>query len=478
MAKSIDKNLIIKLILALVLVFCAMAIIFVCTPKDIALADYEVVINITNSNLEADYNLYERLLFVDTEIQFADLDPLTSTYDYAFYIKKSSDADYPAEPTLIESVVGNNSFYFGDGLEYGTYNLKIIVTAAKDATTYQGNKVVTFNVTKAVLPAEATTFEVEKIVYGEPLSAAHDLGNSYGVFSYDPAIDLTEVKTPGTYTFTGTFTPSSDNYQVAYNVEKTIEVTKRTIKVLIDNKYSYIGEPLKELTYHVYTDTILPGEEDAYTLSFALDREVTEAGEYYIIGTLVSDLYQPLFVNTDHPEGTMSVTGIYKIYSKVYDVVCIDDIITDLRILRNTGFGLDVEIVLVKTEGRFEHPSLKEIGEYKLIHYYQGQATIPEQNYVVELTLPKYAGKEVVVKFRNGEQVITQTYIPDANGVISFQMDTSGEFALFAEELPSPPSGPDKYISEVLPYDIIMWISFVIVVGVFLIIFRKKKTNL
>lgn len=481
MAKRIDKNLIIKLIMALMLVFCAIAIIFICSPtKGIALADDEVVINITESNLEANYCIGDNLMYVDMEIQFAYFTPATSHYDYAYYIKKNSDADYPTNPTLAESTFGINSFYFGDNLDYGTYNLKIIVTGVKEDISYQGTKVVTFDVTKAVLPISARTFAVERIVYGEPLSATHDLGNAYGYFTYDPSIDLTEVKTPGTYTLTGTVTPYSDNYQIAHNVEKVVEVTKRPIRVLIDNKYGYLGEPLQEFTYHVDTSTVLPGEEDAYSLSFALDREVTEAAEYYIVGTMVSELYQPLFVNTDHPEGTISVPGIYKIYSKTYDVECIDDIVTKLRILRNVGFGLDVEIVLVKTEGRFEYPSqtFKEIGEYKLIHYYKGQATIPEQDYVVELTLPKYAGKEVVVQFRNGEKIITQTFIPDPNGIISFQMDTSGEFALFAEDLPLPPPGPNKYISEILPYDIIVWVSFVIVVGVFLIIFRKKKSNL
>ena len=484
MAKNTNKNLILRLAMAFILVMCVLAIILVCSStRDVAYAgENDVVINIIQSNLEAEYCVGENLMSVKMEIQFGGFTPAISHYDYDYYIKKQSDESYPTYPNLSESTFGENTFYFGDNLNVGTYNLKIIVTGVKDSQSYQGEKVVTFNVTKATLPISARTFQTEKLVYGQPISDAHDLANSYGYFTYNADVDLTQIKTPGTYTFQGYVTPFSANYQVANNVIKTIEITKRPIRVLIDNKYGYVDEPLQEFTYHVDTSTVLPGEENSYSLSFALDREVDGAGEYYIVGSMTSDLYKGLYVNTDNPDGTISVPGIYKIYSKTYEVTCIDDVITRLRILRDIGFGLDVEIVLSTTTGRFQYESdtFKSIGEYRLIHLYKGQATVPEQDYVVELTLPKYIGREVVVQYRDGDNVITQTYIPDLNGIISFRMDTTGEFALFAEDLPPTPEPPtpDKYFTEILPYDVIVWIGAALLICICLVTFRKKNNNL
>jgi len=482
MAWNINKNLIFRLAIAFILIMCAIAIIFSCSDAhNIAYAgEFDVVINITDSNLNAEYTIGENKLFVDLEIEFHEFTPATSHYDYYFYIKEEG-GEYPTNPTYSDSIFGIRSYYFGDAMDLGNYTLKIVVVGVYADESYQGVREVNFSVSKATLPIEATTFERERIVYGEPISAAHDLSNSYGTFTYNSDVDTSVVKTPGVYQFYGTFTPFSDNYRVANNVCKEIEVTKRPIRVLIDNKFGYVDEQLQAFTYHVDTSTVLPGEENAYSLSFALDREVDGAGEYYIVGTMTSDLYQALYVNTDNPEGNISVPGIYRIYSKTYVVTCIDDLITRFRILRDIGFGLDVEIVLTTTQGRFNYESdtYKSIGEYKLIHYYKGQATVPEQDYIVELTLPKYIGRNVVVQYRNGDNVITQVCIPDPNGIISFKMDTSGEFAMFAEEIPTPePSAPDKYFTEILPYDVIVWIGAAMLICICLVTFRKKNNNL
>ena len=481
-ARNISKNLIFRFVMAFILIMCVVAIIFICSnaPNIAYAGEFDVDINITDSNLDAEYHIGENQLFVDLEIQFHSFDPQSSYYYYYFYIRKQGES-YPTEPTFSDYTFGVRKYSFGDAFEIGDYNLKIKVVGIYADESYQNEREIDFSIGKCNLPVEATTFATERISYGEPLSTAHDLSNDYGYFTYNSDVDLTQIKTPGVYQFYGTVTPYSENYRVANSVCKEIEVTKRQIRVLIDNKFGYLGDPLQAFTYHVDTSSVLPGEENAYSLSFALDREVDGAGEYYIVGTMTSDLYQALYVNTDNPEGNISVPGIYKIYTKIYDVNTIDDLITRFRILRDVGFGLDVEIVLIKTQGRFEYESetYKSIGEYKLLHYYKGQITIPEQDYVVELTLPKYIGRNVVVQYRNGDKVITQVCIPDPNGIISFKMDTSGEFAIFAEDIPNPePPKTDKYFTEILPYDVIVWIGAAMLICICLVTFRKKNNNL
>jgi len=127
-------------------------------------------------------------------------------------------------------------------------------------------------------------------VYGSPQKELTYTITKGDVTQKDLNITLTKEagKEVGTYKITGKC--SGKEYDVTF-INGTYTITKNKMKVKIDSKTSYEGEPLKKLTYQIVEGHLVNGDKADKVFKLETNADSTKAGRYKITGKTINKNY-------------------------------------------------------------------------------------------------------------------------------------------------------------------------------------------
>ena len=434
---SLNKSLLLGLILVFAVI--SVCVILFGNGSDVAYATLEPIeVAITDSVLTSEYSQDSNMHITGT-FDFRDVNHFQVTYLY----KTKEESEYHNFLDNKRDEESTFTFIFGgQGLGIGNYDIRVEVSCfvTGEGTTY-GQWDGEFSITKAQIPQSIVDeMQPAEITYGQSFDEIVGMYSTNASFEFANNEDKKVKPVPGVYYIYFNIYPNNTNYFPAYNVSRKITVNKRSLIAVVDNQWSFLGEPIKDLTYNLYTNQVLPGDEDTYSFSVALDREITEAGTYYIIGTMVSDKYDVITL-TPTSEYNSSTYATYMVYEDVKKVTITGAPFESVNLYQDNGFPLIVSFGIEQVQGFFNiaRNDVELLGEYRLLYYENNMARIPENNYITEIKLPEYIGKTLVVATRDGTEIVTNEYIVDQAGRVALTIPTNGEFAIY--EVTNNPGG-------------------------------------
>ena len=419
---------------SLILVFMLVSIctIIFGTNAGVAYATDTIEVTVTDSVLTSVYSNDSNMSITGT-ISFRDINHFQVTYLW----KTKEDTEYHDFQDNKRDEDNSFTFIFGGpSFDLNEYDIKMVVSCfVVGEGTYYGQWEGEFSVTKAPIPQSIVDeMAPVSIGYGQELQEITSMYSTNATFEFANEADKTLKPVPGTYDVLFNVYPRSGNYYPAFNVARKVTVEKRNLVAVVDHQWSFVGEPIKELTYNLYTQNVLPGDEDAYTFSVALDREIDGPGTYYIIGTMVSDKYSVTTITptTEFPDS--STYALYNVYENVKVLTLEGTPFESVNLYQSNGFPLNVTFSLQKLDGFFNYTraDARKMGEYRVVYYENGTAKVPDIDYyIAEIKMPEYKGKTILVVTRNGSEIIANDYIVDQYGRIALNIDPNGEFAIY-----------------------------------------------
>ena len=452
MDKKLDIKKFYLLSLAIIFVLFFVCVFLFGVQPDVALATDSIEVTITDSVLTSVYS-YDSNMSITGTISFRDI----SHFQVEYLWKTKDDTEYHDFQDNKRDEDNSFTFIFGGpSFDLNNYDIKVVVSCfVVGEGTYYGQWEGEFSVTKAPIPQSIVDeMAPVSIVYGQELQEISSMYSTNATFEFSNEEDKTLKPVPGVYDVFFNVYPRSGNYYPAFNVARKVTVEKRNLVAVVDHQWSFVGEPVKELTYNLFTQNVLPGDEDSYTFSVALDREIDGPGTYYIVGTMVSDKYSVTTITptTEFPDS--STYALYNVYENVKVLTIENSPFESVNIYQDNGFPLNVSFSLQKLDGFFnyERADAKKMGEYRIVYYENGNARVPDIDYyVTEIKMPEYKGKTIVVVTRKGSEIIANDYIVDQYGRIALNVDPNGEFAIYEVGQPaSEPSVENPAISDTI----------------------------